>query len=199
MRILSFRIPSPVPALLALTLATASLQGCFPLFAVGAAAGTGALIAEDRRSSGTYVDDEGIELKVGNRIGEKYKDNTHVNATSYNKVVLLTGEVATADAKADIEAIARAVPGVRYVVNELVVGTVTTLTQRSGDTYTTTRVKTRFIDGRRFQANHVKVVTEAGSVYLMGIVKRDEAKAAGEIAAGTAGVKKVVQVFEYLD
>ncbi len=191
--------PSLVLALAALATTTASLQGCIPLFAAGAAAGTGALIAEDRRTSGTYLDDEGIELKVGNRVSEKFKDNTHVNATSYNKVVLLTGEVATAAAKSEIGGIATAVPGVRFVVNELVVGNVTTLTQRSGDTYTTTRVKTRFIDGSRFQANHVKVVTEAGVVYLMGIVKRAEAKAAGELASSVSGVKKVVQVFEYLD
>lgn len=191
--------PSLLLSLAALAVTTVSLQGCIPLFAAGAAAGTGALIAEDRRTSGTYLDDEGIELKVVNRVSEKYKDNTHVNATSYNKVVLLTGEVATADAKAAIGAIATAVPGVRFVVNELVVGNVTTLTQRSGDTYTTTRVKTRFIDGSRFQANHVKVVTEAGIVYLMGIVKRAEAKAAGELASSVSGVKKVVQVFEYLD
>jgi osmotically-inducible protein OsmY len=191
--------PSLLLALAALATTTASLQACIPLFAAGAAAGTGALIAEDRRTSGTYLDDEGIELKLGNRVGEKFKDNTHVNATSYNKVVLLTGEVATAAAKAEIGAIAAAVPGVRFVVNELVVGNVTTLTQRSGDTYTTTRVKTRFIDGARFQANHVKVVTEAGIVYLMGIVKRAEAKAAGELASSVSGVKKVVQVFEFLD
>jgi osmotically-inducible protein OsmY len=191
--------PSLCVSLLALATTTVSLQGCLPLFAAGAAAGTGALIAEDRRTSGTYLDDEGIELKVGNRVSEKFKDNTHVNATSYNKVVLLTGEVATAAAKAEIGGIAAAVPGVRFVVNELVVGNVSTLTQRSGDTYTTTRVKTRFIDGSRFQANHVKVVSEAGIVYLMGIVKRAEAKAAGELASSVSGVKKVVQVFEYLD
>lgn len=191
--------PSLVLALVALVTTTSALQGCIPLFAAGAAAGTGALIAEDRRTSGTYLDDEGIELKVVNRVGEKFKDNTHVNATSYNKVVLLTGEVATAAAKAEIGGIATAVPGVRFVVNELVVGNVSTLTQRSGDTYTTTRVKTRFIDGSRFQANHVKVVTESGIVYLMGIVKRAEAKAAGELASSVSGVKKVVQVFEYLD
>lgn len=176
-----------------------ALQGCLPLVvAGGAAAGTGALIADDRRTSGTYLDDEGIELKAGARIGEKYKDNTHVNVTSYNKVVLLTGEVATKEARADAEAIARGVPGVRYVVNELTVGVVSTLTQRSGDTYMTSRVKTNFIDGRRFQANHVKVVTESGIVYLMGLVRKSEAEAAADIAARTSGVKKVVQVFEYI-
>ena len=177
-----------------------TLQGCaLPLVAVGAAAGTGALMAEDRRSSGTYLDDEGIEFKAAARIGEKYTDNTHVNVTSYNRIVLLTGEVASADAKADIARLVAALPGVRQVVNELVVGTVSTLTQRSSDTYMTTRVKTRFIDGRRFQPNHVKVVTEAGIVYLMGIVKKSEAAAAADIASGAKDVKKVVQVFEYRD
>ena len=177
-----------------------TLQGCaLPLVAVGAAASTGALMAEDRRSSGTYLDDEGIEFKAAARIGEKYTDNTHVNVTSYNKIVLLTGEVANVDAKSDIARITAAIPGVRQVVNELVVGTVSTLTQRSSDTYMTTRVKTRFIDGRRFQPNHVKVVTEAGIVYLMGIVKKSEAAAAADIASGAKDVKKVVQVFEYRD
>jgi osmotically-inducible protein OsmY len=156
-------------------------------------------MAEDRRSSGTYLDDEGIEFKAAARIGEKYTDNTHVNVTSYNKIVLLTGEVANVDAKSDIARITAAIPGVRQVVNELVVGTVSTLTQRSSDTYMTTRVKTRFIDGRRFQPNHVKVVSEAGIVYLMGIVKKSEAAAAADIASGAKDVKKVVQVFEYRD
>lgn len=187
-----------VPVLLAATLP--ALQGCaLPFVAAGAAAGTGALMADDRRSSGTYLDDEGIELKAARRIGDKYTDNTHVNVTSYNRIVLLTGEVATADAKADIALLAKSVPGVRQVVNELVVGTVSTITQRSGDTYLTTRVKTRFIDGRRFKANHVKVVSEAGIVYLMGIVKKSEAKAAADLASGSSGVKKVVEVFEFLD
>jgi len=174
-----------------------ALQGCIPVIA-GAAVGAGALIAEDRRSSGTYVDDQGIELKAGNRIYEKYRD-AHVNVTSFNRVVLLTGEVASAEIKADVGKLVQGVAGVRVVQNELVVGPSSTMTGRSNDTYITSKVKTRFIDQRKFQVNHVKVVTEASVVYLMGLVRKAEAKDAAEITATTGGVNRVVQVFEYID
>lgn len=183
----------------ALSLAVAcgpTLTGCIPLVAAGAV-GTGVLIADDRRTSGTYVDDEGIELKTGSRIGERYRDRTHVNVTSYNKVVLLTGEVASEDARLEIGRIAKGVEGVRYVVNELAVGPASSLSSRSSDTYITSHVKARFIDARRFQVNHVKVVTENRVVYLMGLVSQNEAEAAAAIAARTGDVRKVVQVFEF--
>ena len=175
-----------------------TLQGCIPLLA-GAAVGTGVLIAEDRRSSGVYVDDQGVELKAGARIGDKYGSQTHVNATSFNKIVLLTGEVPDAAIRSDVATITSGVPGVRLVQNELAIGPASTLTNRARDTTTTANVKSRFIGKGKFQINHVKVVTEAGAVYLMGLVKRAEAKDASEIAASSAGVKKVVQVFEFLD
>jgi len=172
------------------------LQGCVPV--VAGAAGAGALIAEDRRSTGTYLDDQGIELKAGNRVSEKYRD-VHVNVTSYNRVVLLTGEVPDAAARTDIGAIVQGVGGVRMVQNELTIGPASSLSARSNDTYITSRVKTRFIDQGKFQVNHVKVVTEASTVYLMGLVKRTEAKSAAEVASTTGGVNRVVQVFEYID
>ena len=175
-----------------------TLQGCIPLLA-GAAVGTGVLIAEDRRSSGVYVDDQGVELKAGARISDKYGSQTHVNATSFNKIVLLTGEVPDAAIRSDVATITSGVPGVRLVQNELAIGPASTLTNRARDTTTTANVKSRFIGKGKFQINHVKVVTEAGAVYLMGLVKRAEAKDASEIAASSAGVKKVVQVFEFLD
>lgn len=175
-----------------------ALQGCVPLVAAGAAVGTGALIAEDRRSSGTYLDDEGIEIKTSGQINAQFPDQTHVNVTSYNRLVLLTGEIPSEQARLEAGSIARKVQGVRTVANELVVAPVTTLSSRSGDTYITSRVKTRFIDSRKFQVNHVKVVTENGVVYLMGLVKKAEGDAAADIAARTSGVKKVVQVFEYI-
>jgi len=174
-----------------------ALQGCTPVVS-GAAVGTGALIAEDRRSSGTYIDDQGIELKAGNRIAEKYRD-LHVNVTSFNRVALLTGEVPNAETKADVGRMVLGVPGVRVVQNELAIGPASSLTARSSDSYVTSKVKTRFIEQGKFQVNHVKVVTEAGIVYLMGLVKKKEAADAAEIAATTAGVTRVVQVFEYID
>ncbi|MFO1318157.1 MAG: BON domain-containing protein [Burkholderiales bacterium] len=175
-----------------------SLQGCVPLVAAGAAVGTGALIAEDRRSSGTYLDDEGIEIKASGQINANHPKQTHVNVTSYNRLVLLTGEVPTEEVRLDVGSLARKVAGVRTVANELAVAPETTLSSRSNDTYITSRVKTRFIEARKFQVNHVKVVTENGVVYLMGLVKKQEGDAAADIAARTSGVKKVVQVFEYL-
>ncbi len=176
---------------IALAGAVLVLQGC-------ADTGTGSLIAEDRRSSGTYVDDQGIELKAGNRISEKFPD-AHVNVTSFNRVALLTGEVPNATVKADVARIAESVAGVRLVQNELVIGPASSTTVQAADSYITSKVKTRFIEQAKFQVNHVKVVTEAGVVYLMGLVTRKEAADAAQIAATTSGVTRVVQVFEYTD
>lgn len=176
---------------LALAGAVVVLQGCTDT-------GTGSLIAEDRRSSGTYVDDQGIELKAGNRISEKFPD-AHVNVTSFNRVALLTGEVPSATVKADVARIAEGVAGVRVVQNELVIGPASSTTAQSADSYITSKVKTRFIEQARFQVNHVKVVTEAGVVYLMGLVTKKEGSDAAQIAATTNGVTRVVQVFEYTD
>lgn len=174
-----------------------SLQGCVPVVA-GAAVGTGVLIAEDRRSSGTYVDDQGIELKAGGRISEKFAQ-AHVNVTSFNRVVLLTGEAPTEQAKAGIGTLAQETAGVRAVQNELSVRENSGAAARANDAAITANVKARFVQAGKFQANHVKVVTEANVVYLMGIVKRQEATDAARVAVGSKGVAKVVQVFEYLD
>lgn len=187
-------------AALALALAASllpALQGCVPVVA-GAAVGSGVLIAEDRRSSGTFVDDQGIELKAGGRISEKVPA-AHVNVTSYNRVVLLTGEASTDAAKAEVGALARDVPGVRAVQNELAVRPNSSATARANDAAITANVKARFVQAGKFQANHIKVVTEANVVYLMGLVKRAEAADAARVAAGSRGVAKVVQVFEFLD
>jgi len=185
-------------ALLACLLAlTPALHGCFPAVATGV--GTGVLMADDRRTSGIYVEDQGIELKASNRIGEKFGSNTHVNVTSYNLAVLLTGEAPDEATKAAVADIVKGVPNVRQVFNEIAIGAPSSFSERSSDTYLTTKVKTRMLDSQKFHANHVKVVTEAGIVYLMGIVKRAEADAATEIARTTSGVKRVVRLFEYLD
>ena len=182
---------------LALTIALPPLlQGCLPVVAAGA--GAGVLVATDRRTSGTYLEDEGIEVKTGGRISDKYKDRVHINITSYNRTVLLTGEVPTAEIKADIEKIAGEVTNVKSVANEVQVAAITSLSARGNDGYITSKVKARFVDANKFSANHVKVVTEAGAVYLLGMVTRQEADDAVEVARTTGGVIKVVKLFEYL-
>ena len=183
--------------LIALAFSVINLQGCFPVVATGA--GTGVLMAEDRRTSGTFIEDQGIELKASSRLDEKFKGAAHINITSYNRAVLMTGEVPTDAAKQEAEGIVRGVPSVGNVINELFIGGNSSYTSRSNDTYLTSKVKVRFVDTGKFQANHVKVVTENNVVYLLGMVTRKEAENAVEIARTTGGVQKVVKLFEYLD
>ncbi|MBK7023955.1 MAG: BON domain-containing protein [Sulfuritalea sp.] len=181
----------------------AALVICIPLLAgcVGAAvvgAGAGALMIADRRASETYIADQGLELRANSRISDKYGDKVHVNATSYNRMMLLTGEVPTAEIKADVEKIAAGVPDVKSIANELAIAGPSSFGVRSNDSYITSKVKARFIDAGKFSANVVKVVTEAGVVFLLGIVTQGEADAAVEIARTTGGVLKVVRVFEII-
>ncbi len=178
------------------TLATLLLQGCFPLAAGGI--GAAVLMAEDRRSAGIYIDDENIEWKARGRLIEGFKD-VHVNVTSYNLSVLLTGEAPSEQRKKEIEDAVRAIPRVKTVVNQIEIGGNTALTARANDSLVTTNVKTRFINNGKFSINHVKVVTESSTAFLIGIVTRDEADAAVELARTTSGVAKVVRVFEYID
>ena len=180
-----------------LGLAAVNLTGCVPVVAVGV--GAGVMMADDRRTAGTYVMDEEIELKAASRIREAYKEGVHVNVTSFNRRVLLTGEVVDAAARARVEQIVREVPNVREVYNEIIQAGVSTIMARSNDAYITTKIKARYLDDRRFGFNHVKVVTEAATVFLMGMVKHEEGNAAAEVAAKTSGVGKVVKVFEYMD
>lgn len=173
------------------------LSGCFPVVATGV--GTGILMAEDRRTPGTYVLDEEIELKAESRVRDAFGKDTHVNVISYNRLALVAGEVPNEETRAKVEEIVRGVPNVKNVQNELIVGGVTTFGSRSNDVYLTTKAKARMFDDKRFNAHHVKVFTEAGTVFLMGLLKRDEADAAAEVAAKTKGVSKVVKVFEYIE
>ena len=182
--------------LLLLALCLPVLAGCFGAAAVGV--GAGALVLTDRRISETYITDQGIELRAGNRIDEKYRDKIHVNVTSYNRMLLLTGEVPTAEIKADVEKIAAGVNDVKSISNELAIAGPSSFGVRSNDSYITSKVKARFIDANKFSANVVKVVTEAGVVFLLGIVTQAEADAAVEIARTTGGVLKVVRVFEII-
>jgi osmotically-inducible protein OsmY len=172
------------------------LQGCLPVIAAGA--GAGVLVATDRRTSGTYLEDEGIEIKASTRISDKYKDRVHVNVTSFNRTVLLTGEVPTPEIRADAEKLAGEVPNVRSVANEIQVAGISSLTARGNDSFITSKVKARFVDVNKFSANHVKVVTEASTVYLLGLVTRQEADDAVEVARTTGGVSKVIKLFEYI-
>ena len=179
------------------TLATL-LAGCAPILVAGAVGGA-ALVATDRRSTGAQVDDEAIELKISNNVGTGFGDRVHVNVTSFNGIVLLTGEVPTPDLVASIEQIARTTPKVRRIVDELAVIPVTDLNSRTNDTYITSKVKARFVEANKFAPNHVKVVTERQIVYLMGLVTHAEADTAAQIAATTSGVTRVVKLFEYID
>jgi osmotically-inducible protein OsmY len=175
------------------------VSGCALLAATGVAAGTGVAVSEDRRTAGTMVQDETIEFKSNRRIEEKFGRKVHVEVTSFNQRVLLTGEASSVRVKNEIEDIVRAVEGVRDIMNKITVGEVRPLTARSHDALITSKVKARFVNEGIFQANHVKVVTEDGVVYLLGMVDREEAENAMKITKSTGGVRKVVQVFEYLD
>jgi osmotically-inducible protein OsmY len=185
---------------LALVLALTSsllLSGCPAVVVTGV--GAGVVAAEDRRTLATQAEDQGIELKTVNRVTEAHNDAVHLNVTSFNRMALLTGEVPNDKVKQGIERIARSVENVRGVQNELTVGPPTSLSTRANDSFVTSKIKARFVDAQRFNAIHVKVVTENSVAYLMGLVKRQEAKDAVEIARTTQGVKTVVTVFEYLD
>jgi osmotically-inducible protein OsmY len=175
-----------------------ALQGCFPVVATGV--GAGAMMAADRRTTGTFIEDQEIETKAGNRIGEQYKDKVHVNVTSFNRHALLTGEVPDDATRTGVERIVAGVANVKAVSNELVVGGLSSLSSRANDTLITSDVKLRFLDNKNaFNADQVKVITEDGVVYLMGLVFHREGDAAAKIASTTSGVKRVVEVFEYLD
>lgn len=173
-----------------------SLAACTPLV-VGGAVVSG-LMVTDRRTSGTQIEDEGIELRGVNRVHEALGERGHVNVTSYNRQVLITGEVATAQDKVLVEQVVSKIENVRATINEVEVMGASSLTSRSSDAFITGRIKAAYVDARELSANAFKVVTERGTVYLMGRVSRAEAERGTEIARGVSGVLKVVRIFEYL-
>ena len=181
----------------AATLALVNLTACAPILIGGAV--TAVALTEDRRSSGAFVDDENIENRALLKVKSRFGDQVHVNITSYNRHVLLSGEASSDSVKRGVEDEVSTVPGIKRVFNEMAVGPQAGVIAVSNDTRLTTIVKTRFLEANRFQANHVKVVTEANVVFLMGIVKRAEADAATQLASTTSGVSRVVRLFEYLD
>jgi osmotically-inducible protein OsmY len=190
---MKFSALSPVLVLVALL----SLQGCAVL--VGAGVATGIMVANDRRTSGTILDDKVIKSRVGNLINEKYEGEVQVDLTSYNRVVLLYGQVPNQEILDDIGSMALETQNVRDVQNEIIIAGASSFVARSNDTLLTSKVKSRLMNNDEIKANHVKVVTDAGSVYLMGLVTRAEAASATQTAATTSGVKRVVKVFEFLD
>ena len=183
--------------LCAAVLLTASLAGCVPLVIGGAVAG-GTLVATDRRTSGAQLEDEGIELRGSNRLRTVLGERGHINLTSYNRQVLLTGEVPSEQDKQLAELTIAKVENVTSVVNELAVSGVSTLSQRSSDVLATGRVRAQLVDARDLFANSFKVVTERGTAYLMGRVTQREADRATSIARTTTGVLKVVRLFDLI-
>ena len=173
-----------------------ALQGCVPLV-IGAGGAAAYSSLEDRRTTGIQIEDEAIETRASNRISDRFGSRVHVNVTSYNRVALLTGEVPDDAARAEVEKIVRAVPNVREVSNDIQVAGISSYPARANDAYLTTKVRGRLFDTKRVSPVHLKVVTEAGAVYLMGLVTEAEADEAVEIARNTGGVRKVVKVFEY--
>ncbi|WP_374586371.1 BON domain-containing protein [Ideonella dechloratans] len=186
---------SRIVTLASLLVATQLLSACAPLLIGGAAVG-GALMYTDRRTSGAQVEDEAIEAKSYNRIRQAIGDRGHVNVTSYNRLALLTGEVPS---ESDRTAVANAVAGVenlRSVTNEIAVMPNSSLTSRSSDAIVTSKVKATLFDAKDVQGNAFKVVTERGTVYLMGVVTERELNRATELARSISGVDKVVRVAE---
>ena len=178
-------------------LAALTLGGCAALVVGGAALGT-ALMVTDRRTAGVQIEDQLIELKAVTRIREAVGDRGHISAVSYNRMVLLTGEVASEADRAAIEQTVSRIENVRSTVNELAVMGSSSMTARSNDTILTSKVKASFLDAKDLHANTIKVVTERATVYLMGRVSEREAVRATDLARGVSGVQKVVRVFEIL-
>jgi osmotically-inducible protein OsmY len=175
------------------------MQACAPVIIGGAA--TGAVVANDKRTTGTFVEDEAIELKIRNALlsDKSLKGVAHINATSFNTNVLLTGEAATEEARQKIVAMVKNTRKVSHVFNEISIAAPSAFMARSSDTLLTSNVKTRLLTNKSVDGTKIKVVTEAGIVYLMGITKRDQGSAAALVASQASGVQKVVKLFQYLD
>jgi osmotically-inducible protein OsmY len=180
-----------------LVIALPLLQGCAPaIIATGAAVGV--MSYQDRRPTAVQTEDEGIEWKAARSVPERFAAASHLNFTSFNRRLMITGEVPSEEAKAAIGEQAAKVAGVKEVFNEVMIGPASSLSVRSNDSYITSKVKGRLVDEKYLSATHIKVVTEAGVAYLMGIVSERESKLAVTIASRTDGVRKVVNLFEVL-
>ena len=191
--------PQRLRAAMLLVAAALALQGCIEAAILGGAAATAVAIS-DRRQPELILGDKRIEYTVSSRIGDAVGEQAHINVSSYNSTVLLTGEAYTPELKSQAEKIAAEVPQVRNVVNEIEIAGRSSLASRSNDSLITTRVKGNLMSeaGKKYEAEQVKVVTERGVVYLLGLVTRDEADAITDVVRSTTGVHKVVRVFEYV-
>jgi len=174
------------------------LQGCATAVVTGA---TGATIAHDRRSAGAVIDDQGIEFKGAYALftNKDIYQQSHINITSYNGIVLITGETPTEALKQEVSAEIKAIHKVRRIHNELMIAAPSALPSRSSDTWVTSKIKTKMTADKNVDPFNIKVVTEHGIVYLMGVVSRAEADAATSVATNSAGVQRVVKIFEYTD
>ncbi|MDE2439717.1 MAG: BON domain-containing protein [Betaproteobacteria bacterium] len=188
-------LPSRSLVLLLITLPM--LSACLPTLIAGGAVGT-AISYHDRRSTGIQADDETSEWKGRNRVPARYRDNTNVNFTAFNRVLLVSGEVADEAARTEIGEMAERIEGIRKVHNELQIAQPSTLGTRSNDVYISSKYKARLLDTDQVSSNHIKPVTESGVLFLMGIVSEREARAAIDIARTTAGVRKVINLLEIL-
>ena len=192
------RLRRPLLAVVVSASVQGALSACAPLLVGGAMMG-GTMLYTDRRTSGTQIEDQAIELKAGKRLGDVFGDRGHFNVTSYNRLVLVTGEVGSDADKAAAEQAVQRIDNVRSVFNELgVIDTTSSLASRSSDTILTGKVKASLVDARDLMANAFKVVTERGTVYLMGRVTEREAARAADVARSVGGVQKVVRVFELI-
>ncbi len=174
------------------------LQSCAALV-IGVGVGAGIMVAKDRRTSSTMLEDQNIESKAKDRITEKYGKQVYINVTSFNRLVLLTGQAPTDEIKQDVSVLVLEVPNVRNVQNEIAVGGISSATSGASDALLTSQVKGRLTRNKEVSAANIKVVSESGTVFLMGLVTRAEAETASQTAATTSGAQRVVKVFEYLD
>ena len=173
------------------------LQGCATAIITGAA--TGVTIAHDRRTTGAVIDDQGVEFKAALTIfnNKDIYEQSHINVTSYNGIILITGETLTEQLKRQVYDLVRVIPKVRTIHNELIIAAPSSLPSRSSDAWITSKVKAKITSDRQVDPFHIKVVTEHGIVYLMGIVNQTESDRAVSITSNSAGVQRVVKMFEY--
>ncbi|MBE0438647.1 MAG: BON domain-containing protein [Gammaproteobacteria bacterium] len=183
--------------ILMLTLIT--LQGCATAIVTGAA--TGVSVLHDRRTTGAVIDDQGIEFKASHAFfnNKTIYDQSHINVTSYNGIVLVTGETLTNELKQQITAEIKRIPKVRRVHNELLIAAPSALPSRSSDAWITSKIKAKLTTDMAIDPFFIKVVTEHGVVYLMGLVSHAEADRVVSIVSSSAGVQRVVKIFEYTD
>ena len=172
------------------------LSACAPVLFGGVVGG--AMVASDRRSTGVQVEDETIEQRASSAMRENFGTKEHISITSYNRQVLITGEVSSDVVRGQVEQLIRKVENVRGVINELAVGPASTAGDRASDALLVAKVKAAMVDTEDVFANVYKVVAERGNVYLMGRVTQREAQRATEVVRGVGGVKRVVRVFDYI-